>query len=87
VTVAVVGSRVEAELVVGSLRSHGIHAMVSADDAGGVDLALQAQGVRVLVPEKDLAAARRILGDDSGSSKPLNVLQRWLVRLLGGRER
>jgi hypothetical protein len=35
VSVAVVASRIEAELIVGMLRSHGLRAAVSADDAGG----------------------------------------------------
>jgi hypothetical protein len=83
VTVAVVGSRVDAELIVGMLRNHGIPAVVSADDAGGVELALQAQGVRVLVPESNASAARRLLGDSQATGR-LNILQRWLVRLLGG---
>ena len=34
VSVAVVASRTEAELIVGMLRSHGVSATVSADDAG-----------------------------------------------------
>src|SRR5687767_260691 len=35
VSVAVVSSRTEAELIAGVLRSHGLRAAVSADDAGG----------------------------------------------------
>jgi hypothetical protein len=35
VSVAVVASRTDAELIVGMLCSHGVHAAVSADDAGG----------------------------------------------------
>ena len=34
VPVAVVASRIEAELIVGLLRSNGVRAVVSADDAG-----------------------------------------------------
>jgi hypothetical protein len=49
VSVAVVASRTEAELIVGLLRSHGVSAAVSADDAGGQYPQLQAEGVRVLV--------------------------------------
>ncbi len=63
VVVAVVGSRVEAELMVGMLTAHGVRARVSADDVGGVDLALQAQGVRVLVPAEDEDDARVLLED------------------------
>jgi hypothetical protein len=35
VSVAVVASRTEAELIVGMLRSHSLRAAVAADDAGG----------------------------------------------------
>ena len=49
VSVAVVASRTEAELIAGMLRSHGVSAAVSADDAGGQYPQLQLDGVRVLV--------------------------------------
>lgn len=61
VTVAVVGSRIEAELIVGLLRSNGLRAALSADDAGGQEPQLQLQGVRVLVAPADEASARQIL--------------------------
>ena len=61
VTLTVVTSRTEAELIVGLLRSTGLRAAVSADDAGGQDPQLQLEGVRVLVAPSDEAAARRIL--------------------------
>jgi hypothetical protein len=61
VSVAVVTSRTEAELIVGMLRSHGLRAAVSADDAGGQDPQLQLQGVRVLVAPADEAPARQLL--------------------------
>jgi len=82
--VAVVGSRQEAELIVGMLNNHDIQAAVSADDAGRVDLALQAQGVRVLVPDSQLSRARHLLGDEPAPAARLNRFQRLLVRLLGG---
>ena len=63
VPVAVVPSRTEAELIVGMLRSNGLRAAVSADDAGGQDPQLQVQGVRVLVAASDAASARRLLAD------------------------
>jgi hypothetical protein len=63
VSVAVVGSRAEAELVVGLLRSNGLGAHYAADDAGGQEPQLQLQGVRVLVAADDEAAARRLLAD------------------------
>lgn len=86
VTVVVAGSRTEAELMVGMLRSHGVKAAVSADDAGGVDLALQAQGVRVLVPDDQAAKARELLGEKPATGGGLNRFQRWVVRVLGSRE-
>jgi hypothetical protein len=61
VPVAIVTSRTEAELIVGMLRNYDLRAVVSADDVGGQDPALQNQGVRVLVAPTDEAAARRLL--------------------------
>ena len=61
VTLIVVTSRTEAELIVGLLRSNGLRAAVSADDAGGQDPQLQLEGVRVLVAPSDEACARRLL--------------------------
>jgi hypothetical protein len=61
VCVAVVGSRTEAELIAGILRSHGLEAAVSADDAGGQYPQMQIDGVRVLVAPSDEASARRLL--------------------------
>ena len=63
VPVAVVPSRIEAELIVGMLRSNGVRAVVSADDAGGQEPPLQIQGVRVLVTRSDEALARRLLAE------------------------
>jgi len=61
VPVALAASRIEAELIVGMLRSNGLTAAVSADDAGGQEPQLQVHGVRVLVAPIDEAAARRLL--------------------------
>ena len=61
VSVAVVASRTEAELIVGMLRSHGVSAAVSADDAGGQYPQMQADGVHVLVAASDEVSARRLL--------------------------
>ncbi len=61
VSVAVVTSRTEAELIVGMLRGYDLRATVSADDAGEQYPALQTQGVRVLVAPADEASARRHL--------------------------
>ena len=72
VSVAVVGSRTEAELIAGMLRSHGLSAAVSADDAGGQYPQMQRDGVRVLVAPSDEASARRLLAaaDDTAGPEP-----------------
>jgi Putative prokaryotic signal transducing protein len=66
VPVAIVGSRTEADLIVGLLRSNGVRAAVSTDDAGGQEPQLQLQGVRVLVVPDDEAEARRLLAAADG---------------------
>jgi hypothetical protein len=68
VSVAVVASRTEAELIVGMLRSNGLRAAVAADDAGGQEPQLQLQGVRVLVAPDDEAAARQLITDANDTS-------------------
>ena len=70
VSVAVVTSRTEAELIVGLLQSHGLSAAFSADDAGGQEPQLQLQGVRVLVAQSDEVAARRLLAAVESASSP-----------------
>ena len=59
--VARVGSTVEAQLIAGMLDAHGIRAIVSADDAGGLEPQLQAAGVRVLVASADADEARSLI--------------------------
>jgi hypothetical protein len=70
VSVAVVYNRIEAELIAGLLRSHGVRAAVLADDAGGQEPQLQFDGVRVLVARSDEAVAREILSaaDSTGEA-------------------
>jgi len=63
VSVAVVSSRTEADLIVGLLDSEGLRAAVAADDVGGQEPQLQLHGVRVLVSASDAASARRVLAD------------------------
>ena len=83
VPVAVVPSRSEAELIAGMLRNNDLRAVVSADDAGGQEPQLQAQGVRVLVTPAAVAAARQLLdavnrhgaGDDYKPDPPAHP--RW----------
>ena len=87
-TVAIVGSRTEAELIAGMLRSHGIKAAVSSDDMGGWEPQLQiGSGVQVVVPAAEAGRARKLIGDEAEPAGPLNWFQRLLVRLLGGRPR
>jgi hypothetical protein len=67
VVAARVGSTVEAQLIVGMLEANGIRAVVSADDAGGLEPQLQlTDGVRVLVYFEDLAAAQQLIADSNG---------------------
>ncbi len=70
VVVAVVTSRIEAELIVGLLHSHGLRAAVSADDAGGQEPQWQLQGVRVLVAPSDEASARQLLAAAEDTAEP-----------------
>ena len=72
VSVAVVGSRTEGELIVGLLRSHGLRADIATDDAGGQYPQLQLEGIRVLVAPSDEAAARRLLAAAAGSTGPVS---------------
>ncbi len=61
VSVAVVTSRIEADLIVGLLRSYGLRAASAAYDAGGQEPQLQLHGEHVLVAPSDEATARRVL--------------------------
>ncbi len=70
VAVAVVSSRVAAELIAGLLRSNGVPALVVADDAGGQEPQLQLEGVRVLVAPADAALARELLAE-RGATRPV----------------
>ena len=70
VPVAVVSSRTEAELIAGLLRSNGVRAAITADDAGGQDPQLQLEGVTVLVAPEDEATARELLADTGPAGSP-----------------
>jgi len=62
VSVGAVSSRAEAELMAGFLRNHGIKAIVSGDDEGGLSPALASSyRVRVLVPATHHAHATKLL--------------------------
>jgi hypothetical protein len=70
VPVAVVGSRTEAQLIVGLLISSGVGAFMATDDAGGQEPQWQLQGVRVMVAPSDVDDARRVLaaaGEEASS--------------------
>jgi hypothetical protein len=71
VCVTVVPSRVEAELIVGMLRSGGLRATMSEHGAGARHPELQLQGVQVLVARADEAEARECLAaiEDSPSDQ------------------
>lgn len=70
VELTVASNRPQAELLVARLRAEGLRAMASADDAGGWGPNVGIEGVRVLVLEDDLEAARALLGGDTGDSPP-----------------
>ena len=62
------GSLVEAQLIVGMLKSNGIQATTSADDVGGMDPQFQlTQGVRVLVASEDEARAKLLIAEADAS--------------------
>lgn len=64
VVIRVFNTETEAAMVKGHLESEGIAAMIKKDDAGGMYPPLQTTGgVKLLVDEKDVEEAHRILGD------------------------
>ena len=79
VPVAVVSSRTEADLIVGLLNTHGVSAVVVADDVGGQEPQLQLEGVHLLVAPGDADVARRLLaeqgtvGDEGPGTRPATV--------------
>jgi hypothetical protein len=62
VPVTVAGSRMEAELIVGMLRSNGLHAAVPYDPTFERN-DMRPRGVPVLVAPADVDAARQLLDD------------------------
>ena len=66
VELTVVHTRAEAEMLVAMLAAEGVRAMASADDAGGWGPNVGIEGVRVLVREVDLDAARGLLAAPPG---------------------
>jgi len=70
VTVAVVSSRAEADLIAGLLASHGVRAVVLTDDAGGQEPQWQLEGVRVVVGRADGPLARRLI-DETVDAEPV----------------
>ena len=69
VSVAAPGDKIEADLIAGLLESAGVNAIVVADDAGGLDPALQLSGVHVLVKPEDEAAARAVLAEQAARAE------------------
>lgn len=57
------------QIVVGFLKSHGIEAVISEDDAGDQLPSLEAvRGVHVFVPVEEAERARRLLADRESPS-------------------
>jgi hypothetical protein len=57
-------NKIDAELAQGALEAADIDAIVSADDAGGLEPGLWvAEGVRVLVRAEDVERAKKILNE------------------------
>jgi hypothetical protein len=72
VLLAVLGNRMEAQLMVGLLTSHGLRAAMVTDDAGGQEPQLDLQGgVRVLVAASDEEAARQLLDSPGDADAPI----------------
>ena len=66
VTVQTFNSRLEADAAKSLLESRGIHAFVSADDAGGMRPSLAfASGVDLKVDSKDQVEAKKVLSSPS----------------------
>ena len=66
VTVGTYPNKIDAELAQGALEAADIEAMVTADDAGGLQPGLWVgEGVRVLVRAEDAERAREILNGAS----------------------
>jgi len=85
--VTIAKSLIEAEMIVGMLRNYGIRASASGVDDWSQYPSIQAQGVRVMVPDGKVDQARRLLGNSAGSQSgagDLNKFQRLILRMLGG---
>ncbi len=68
VTVGTYPNKIDAELAQGALEAADIEAMVTADDAGGLQPGLWVgEGVRVLVRAEDAERAKEILNGASES--------------------
>lgn len=63
VVVKIVGSRLEAEMLVSLLENEGIRAVVQSEDLGGLrpDLTFSAGGARILVDHASIRRAQQIL--------------------------
>jgi Putative prokaryotic signal transducing protein len=66
VTIAECPTEAEAAITMAVLGSYGIDAVVSRDDAGGMQPGLSyISGVKVLVAAEDAAEARRVLAENA----------------------
>ena len=65
-TLTIFNTRMDAEIARGLLESNNIKSIVTADDKGGADPFLTfANGVKLLVDEKELKLAQKILKKNS----------------------
>lgn len=60
--VAIVPTKLEAEIMKGMLLANGIEASVQADDEGGMTPSLaEVQGIRLMVPEDQIDQAKALI--------------------------
>jgi hypothetical protein len=81
----VFNNEIEAEMSRAQLEASGIEAFVSKDDAGGMRPHLQlSQGVRLLVSQEDVDAAREILHKEgSHQASDLGNTETWQCTACG----
>ena len=63
-------NRFEAEIAQGALEAAGIDSLISADDAGGQELGLWVNGVRLTVRAEDAGRAHAVLNETAEEVGP-----------------
>ncbi len=63
-------NRFEAEIAQGALEAAGIDSLISADDAGGQELGLWVNGVRLAVRAEDAGRAGAVLNETAEAIGP-----------------